>query len=36
MVWFTVQGGNMIGRLDPKSGDIKLVTSPTESRGPTG
>ena len=36
MVWFTVQGGNMIGRLDPKSGDIKLVTSPTEKSRPYG
>ena len=36
MVWFTVQAGNMIGRLDPKSGDIKLVTSPTEKSRPYG
>jgi hypothetical protein len=28
-VWFTVQQGNMVGRLDPKSGVIKLVTWPT-------
>ena len=27
---------NMIGRLDPKSGDIKLVTSPTEKSRPYG
>ena len=25
MVWFTVQQGNFVGRLDPKSGDIKVV-----------
>ena len=25
----------MVGRLDPKTGEIKLVTSPTPRRGPT-
>ncbi len=25
-IWFTLQNSNMVGRLDPESGDIKLVT----------
>ena len=25
-LWFTLQNSNMVGRLDPESGDIKLVT----------
>ena len=36
MVWFTVQGGNMIGRLDPKTGETKLVTMPAEKSRPYG
>jgi virginiamycin B lyase len=36
IVWFTVQNGNMLGRLDPASGDIKLVTSPTPNSRPYG
>jgi virginiamycin B lyase len=36
MVWFTVQGGNMIGRLDPKTGESKLVTMPGEKSRPYG
>jgi virginiamycin B lyase len=36
IVWFTVQNGNMVGRLDPASGEIKLVTSPTPNSRPYG
>ena len=35
-LFFTVQGANMIGRLDPKTGDIKVVTSPTPKSLPYG
>jgi virginiamycin B lyase len=35
-LWFTVQQANMIGRLDPKSGDVKLVSSPTPYSRPYG
>jgi virginiamycin B lyase len=30
-LWFTVQGGNMVGRLDPKSGKIELKNVPTKN-----
>ena len=36
VLWFTVQGGNMVGRLDPKTGEIKLVKSPTPRSNPYG
>jgi hypothetical protein len=36
ILWFTVQQANRIGRLDPKSGEIKLVTSPTPKSRPYG
>ena len=36
MLWFTVQQSNMIGRLDPATGTIKLVTSPTPKSRPYG
>jgi virginiamycin B lyase len=36
IVWFTVQNANRVGRLDPTSGDIKLITSPTEKSRPYG
>ena len=36
ILWFTVQQANMLGRLDPKSGEIKLVTSPTPKSRPYG
>ena len=26
IAWFTLQNSNMVGRLDPETGDIKLVT----------
>ena len=34
-VWFTVQNGNMVGRVD-RSGEVKLVTSPTPNSRPYG
>jgi len=36
MLWFTVQNANRIGRLDPKSGEIKLLTPPTPKSRPYG
>jgi len=36
ILWFTVQGGNMVGRLDPRSGKIELKEVPTESALPYG
>ncbi|MFL6827715.1 MAG: hypothetical protein ACJ8E2_14755, partial [Bradyrhizobium sp.] len=35
-LWFTMQNANRIGRLDPKSGEIKLVTPPTPNARPYG
>jgi streptogramin lyase len=35
-LWFTVQGGNMVGRLIPQMGEVKLVTSPTPKSRPYG
>src|SRR6266850_1860264 len=36
ILWFTVQQGNFVGRLDPKSGEIKLVHPPTANARPYG
>jgi len=36
ILWFTVQGGNMVGRLDPKTGKIELKEVPTEAALPYG
>src|SRR5437773_143128 len=36
ILWFTVQNSNRIGRLDPKSGEIKLLTPPTPKSRPHG
>jgi virginiamycin B lyase len=36
IIWFTVQAGNRVGRLDPNSGEIKLVTPPTANARPYG
>jgi virginiamycin B lyase len=36
ILWFTVQQANMVGRLDPATGEIKLVTSPTPKSRPYG
>ena len=33
-LWFTLQGSNMMGRLIPKTGEIKLVTPPTPRSQP--
>ena len=33
MLWFTVQGGNFIGRLDPKSGAVALKEASERSFG---
>jgi virginiamycin B lyase len=35
-VWFTLQRANMIGRLDPTSGKVDLVTAPTANSRPYG
>ena len=31
-LWFTVQNSNKVGRLNPATGDIKIVDSPTPNR----
>jgi virginiamycin B lyase len=36
ILWFTVQNANHIGRLDPKTGEIKLLTPPTAKSRPYG
>jgi virginiamycin B lyase len=36
ILWFTVQQGNFIGRLDPKTGAITLKRSPTPDSRPYG
>ena len=36
ILWFTLQQSNMIGRLDPASGEIKLLTAPTPRSRPYG
>ena len=35
-MWFTVQSGNCVGRLDPKTGEIKLVTRRRRTPRPYG
>ena len=35
-LWFTVQVGNMVGRLDPKTGKIELKVVPTKDARPYG
>ncbi|MEI8664780.1 cytochrome C [Pseudoalteromonas sp. B28] len=34
--WFTLQHSNMIGKLDPTTGDIQLATLPTKGSRPYG
>jgi len=34
ILWFTLQQGNMVGRLDPGTGDIKLVIMETPGSRP--
>ena len=36
ILWFTVQNANRVGRLDPKTGEIKLLTPPTPKSRPCG
>ena len=36
ILWFTAQNANMMGRIDPSSGEVKLVTSPTPNSRPYG
>jgi virginiamycin B lyase len=36
ILWFTVQEGNFVGRLDPKTGKITLKPSPTPGSRPYG
>ncbi len=36
VLWFTVQGGNFVGRLDPHSGKIELKLVPTRDALPYG
>jgi virginiamycin B lyase len=36
VLWFTVQNANMLGRLDPKTGAIKLVSMATPGARPYG
>jgi virginiamycin B lyase len=36
VLWFTVQGGNFVGTLDPKSGKVTLVPAPTPNSRPYG
>jgi virginiamycin B lyase len=35
-MWFTLQNSNMLGRLIPVTGDIKLVTMPIPKAKPYG
>ncbi len=34
ILWFTVQNANRVGRLDPKTSEIKLLTPPTPKARP--
>ncbi|GIU52850.1 cytochrome C [Shewanella sp. KT0246] len=36
LFWFTLQHSNMIGKLDPSTGDIQLVSLPTPNSRPYG
>ena len=36
ILWFTVESGNFIGRLDPKTGEVKLKEVPTPNAVPYG
>jgi virginiamycin B lyase len=35
-IWFTVQGANMVGRLLPQTGEVKLLPVPTANARPYG
>src|SRR5436190_1861620 len=36
ILWYTMQGANMVGRLDPKTGAMKVVTVQTPKSNPYG
>src|SRR5438874_12509956 len=36
ILWLTAQNANRVGRLDPKTGEIKLLTPPTPQSRPYG
>ena len=36
ILWFTLQQSNMMGRLDPRTGEIRLITSQTPRSRPYG
>ena len=36
IAFFTLQNSNMVGRLNPETGDIKLITSPVPNSKPYG
>jgi virginiamycin B lyase len=36
MLWFTLQNSNMVGRMNPATGEIKLVTMPQARSQPYG
>jgi virginiamycin B lyase len=35
-LWFTLQGSNMVGRLNPQTGEIKLASPPSPRTNPYG
>jgi virginiamycin B lyase len=35
-IWFTVQGGGYVGRLDPRTKEVRLVKAPTKGARPYG
>ena len=36
ILWFTLQQSNLMARLDPRTGEIKLIPSPTPRSRPYG
>ena len=36
ILWFTAQNSNIVGRLDPKTGEVKVVSPPTPKSNPYG
>jgi virginiamycin B lyase len=36
ILWFTAQNANVMGRLDPRTGEIKIIKSPTANSRPYG
>jgi virginiamycin B lyase len=35
-IWYAGQFANLLGRLDPKTGDVKIMSSPTKGSRPCG